>query len=118
MANTRRTASGTSWLEPTAIAEDPGLVDVVVGPGMICGFTAGRQAYCLGNPPHWMLEPTEAPMPLAPALDIASLALGNTQTCAITAEGAAYCWGSNEDGQLGSGDASLGWGTPRGVWAP
>jgi hypothetical protein len=32
-----------------------------------------------------------------------SLTLGNSHTCGLTTQGKAYCWGSNEYGQLGDG---------------
>ena len=36
---------------------------------------------------------------------IVDLALGWLHSCALTAEGAVYCWGHNGDGQLGIGAA-------------
>jgi alpha-tubulin suppressor-like RCC1 family protein len=35
------------------------------------------------------------------AAEIVELALGDAHTCALTSSGEAYCWGANDDGQLG-----------------
>jgi alpha-tubulin suppressor-like RCC1 family protein len=36
-------------------------------------------------------------------LKFASLTAGDSQTCGVTSDGAAHCWGNNAFGQLGSG---------------
>ena len=33
----------------------------------------------------------------------ASISVGNTHSCALSTQGDAYCWGNNDDGQLGNG---------------
>ncbi len=58
-------------------------------------------------------EPLEPPVPATPSsiaepLAVTGLAFrqvsaGFSHTCGITAEGVAYCWGSNDDGTLGTG---------------
>ncbi|MFH1763025.1 MAG: RCC1 domain-containing protein, partial [Gemmatimonadota bacterium] len=94
------------------------LVEVIVGPMMVCGFTQERQLYCLGEPTIPLLPYTQTLIPVFPELEVTSVALGNTQVCVLTAQGEAYCWGSNLYGQLGSGGSSLGWDHPVGVWEP
>jgi alpha-tubulin suppressor-like RCC1 family protein len=44
----------------------------------------------------------------APAgnLVFASVSVGSWHTCGVTTAGAAYCWGYNHDGQLGTGDTT------------
>ena len=43
------------------------------------------------------------------------LVAGYAHTCARTAEGAVYCWGRNDDGQVGVGDRSDYYSTPQHV---
>lgn len=111
-------SSALSWLEPTALVGDPGFVRVMVGPAMVCGATPSGEILCLGDPQHGMLPYTHTPLPLVAGMDVASVALGQTQTCVLTTDGEAYCWGLNEYGQLGSVGSSIGFTSPRAVWAP
>jgi alpha-tubulin suppressor-like RCC1 family protein len=89
---------------------EPALVEVVVGVGVACGFTADRKVYCVHH--------TAAHAPLVTDLTVASLAVGETQTCIVTTDGDTYCWGWNGSGELGTGMGSPGWFVRRGVWAP
>jgi alpha-tubulin suppressor-like RCC1 family protein len=44
-----------------------------------------------------------APRPVVGLTDVAQVSRGDNHTCAVTTQGALYCWGGNEKGQLGDG---------------
>ena len=52
-----------------------------------------------------------APVVAAGGHQFARLALSNGDTCGITTDGSAYCWGGNSSGRLGSGPGDAA--TPR-----
>jgi hypothetical protein len=106
----RHYQSGGYVSEPKPVFGEPALVEVMVGVGAACGFTADRKVYCVHH--------TAAHAPLVTDLPVASLAVGETQTCIVTTDGDTYCWGYNGSGELGTGQGSPGWFVRRGVWAP
>lgn len=81
-----------------------------------CALTAARVAYCWGDntfnqlgaanaaPCGAMVERpcrVPAPVPVAGDLRFLQISAGRFHTCGLTLEGAAYCWGSNQHGELG-----------------
>jgi len=46
------------------------------------------------------------PVPVGGGLTFETLAGGGAHTCALTVDGAAYCWGNNAYGQLGDGSTT------------
>ena len=80
-----------------------------------CGLTTGMVAYCWGSNIHGQLGTgtttnSYVPLLVSGGLRFAALAAGidnylagGTNSCGLTTGGAAYCWGSNGAGQLGTG---------------
>jgi hypothetical protein len=78
-----------------------------------CGVAAAGAAYCWGVNDRGQLgtdsglvtcEPgtcSPTPVPVAGGLAFTAIRAGGTHTCALTADGQAYCWGDNTWGQLG-----------------
>ncbi|HEV2669827.1 MAG TPA: hypothetical protein VGU74_01945 [Gemmatimonadales bacterium] len=68
-----------------------------------CGLTPDGVAYCWGSNTAWQLgtggdkSTRRAPTRVAGALHFATIGAGGFQTCALTAAGAAYCWGAFRD---------------------
>ncbi len=101
----------------TPVAVRGGLRFASLGIGLknICALTSDEAAYCWGDNLFGQMGdgaggnsfPVTEPKPAAGALRFASLAVGASHVCGLTAAGKAYCWGQNDEGQLGVGDAPL-----------
>lgn len=74
-----------------------------------CGITTSGAAYCWGSNEIASLGgssgpiSSSVPVPVSGGLTFKSVSAGYSHSCAVTVSGAAYCWGSNEMGQLGNG---------------
>jgi alpha-tubulin suppressor-like RCC1 family protein len=74
-----------------------------------CGVTAEGVAYCWGFNLSGQLGngttggTVTEPEPVMGGLSFTSVIAGGAHTCGLTAEGSAYCWGNNTEGELGDG---------------
>ncbi|HEX6036934.1 PKD domain-containing protein [Longimicrobium sp.] len=84
------------FLDPAPVAGTLAWRLVTAGDEHTCGVTTDNQPYCWGNG-------ATAPAALYGLATVDSMDAGGTSTCATRA-GTAYCWGTNEWGQLGTGD--------------
>lgn len=101
---------------PTAI-DSPlrfGMIDA--GTGFTCGLAADGRAYCWGSDGKGGLGDGPATAPPGSVVAVAggrtftTLAVGGEHACGLTPDGSAYCWGSDESGDIGDGGPSAGCG--------
>jgi alpha-tubulin suppressor-like RCC1 family protein len=85
-----------------------GIVSVSTAESHACAVRSSGIVTCWGDN-FWgelgLVRPASSATPvdvLGLSPGVASLSAGNTHTCAVTSAGAAGCWGSNSDAQLGS----------------
>ncbi|MBN2362369.1 MAG: hypothetical protein JXR83_23155 [Deltaproteobacteria bacterium] len=99
-------------------ADDKAFVQVSVGANHTCAITGRGKAFCWGDDDSGQLgndeDIADAPVPVAVDATALSaddkafvkISAGKEHTCAITGMGKAFCWGRDDDGQLGD-DAGL-----------
>ena len=99
--------------EPTAVTGGHSFSRVTAGEEHSCGIDTAEDAWCWGHRKFGVLgdggdiagnEPD--PIQVGGGLKFREIDAGGTNTCALTAAGAAYCWGKNDDGQLGNGSTA------------
>ena len=84
-------------------------VSLAAGHRHTCGLTTDGAAYCwgyggrggLGNGTTTFKQPTPVMVDFADRFS--SVTAGYLYTCGVTTDGAAYCWGYGQNGQLGDG---------------
>lgn len=95
---------------PVAMPPGTRFATITVGASHTCAVTDTGQLYCWGGNGSGQLGTAGIPgsavpvaVDLVPAGFVVSVAAGTRHTCAVTAEGAAICWGAGTHGQLGGG---------------
>ena len=87
-------------------------ISVSTGGAFACGITLSGQAYCWGSQEGGRLgdgtvapggQFVTAPVAVSGGHSFTDIAAGGDHACGIATGGAAYCWGHNERGQLGTG---------------
>jgi Regulator of chromosome condensation (RCC1) repeat len=86
------------------------VVDVAIAFQSTCALTADGKLHCWGENGSGefgdsTLTPSATPVLGARGMEFASVqgSMGTAQMCGLTQGGAAYCWGYNANGELGSG---------------
>jgi alpha-tubulin suppressor-like RCC1 family protein len=98
----------TQWLPAGS-----NVVDISLGDGHGCFIKNGGSLYCWGRNDYGSVgngTTTDVP-PSTPAaitvqgVSFASVVTSHLVTCALSTQGAAYCWGRNSFGQVGNGQS-------------
>lgn len=112
--------NSTTVPSETPVAVAGGHVFVALGAGMdaagntphACGLDIGHAAYCWGSNSAGQLGIGTAdgsvhadPEPVLGGNLFTELSVRDDFACGVTADGAAYCWGNGDAGQLGNGAA-------------
>ena len=85
-----------------------GVARITAGPSYTCAVTTSGGAKCWGYNGYGQLGDNSTTKRLTPVdvvglgSGVASISAGNNHTCALTAAGAAKCWGQNTYGALGN----------------
>jgi alpha-tubulin suppressor-like RCC1 family protein len=106
-------------LAPVLLDEPFGFERVFAGTVTTCGVSSVGRAYCWGWNQDGNLGTevpvtevcggvdqvpcSKDPLPVSGNFHFVQISASMTATCGITVDGALYCWGSNEFGQLGNG---------------
>lgn len=72
----------------------------------LCG-TAGGRLWCWGG--YGSAVALRTPQAVTPDLDLVRASRGAYHTCALDSDGMAWCWGYNNDGELGRGTVGPEW---------
>jgi alpha-tubulin suppressor-like RCC1 family protein/uncharacterized protein YjdB len=105
-------ASDTLSLFPVPLAGGLSFGKLSVGPSHACGLTGDGSAYCWGDNSSGMagagpngacdIRECPTPVPVSGGLRFTDISAGGLHTCGVAVDQAAYCWGYNGDGELGT----------------
>jgi alpha-tubulin suppressor-like RCC1 family protein len=96
-------------LAPTVVAGGPAWIAAGIGSLHSCGVTQEGNAQCWGGNVEGQLgdgslAPSSAPRGVSGLpRPMSAIVGGEGHSCGIATDGAAFCWGANDHGQLGNG---------------
>jgi alpha-tubulin suppressor-like RCC1 family protein len=97
---------------PVQVGTDTDWATVYAGSHHACALKTDSSLWCWGNAGGGRLgnglttPDVDTPVQIGTDTDWAMLALGQTFSCALKANGTLWCWGTDGAGQLGNGPAS------------
>ena len=95
--------------KPVRVATSIPFASISAGHGYTCALSTSGVAYCWGSNTFGQLgigsqAPSVRPTKVGiEGVAFQSISAGDSHACAVTTAGAAYCWGSNAGGKLGTG---------------
>lgn len=116
--SSKQLGAGSTNMQESAPVRVPGaatLTTLTSGARHTCAIDASGAAWCWGSNDEGqlgvdesagMIFDTAAPLQVAGSLGLTRIAAGEAHTCGLDAAGAAYCWGNNFFGRLGTGSTA------------
>lgn len=98
---------------PVPVAGGHSFAEVDAGSFHTCGVTTGGVGYCWGYGVDGRLGTGSTnilawvPASVTGGRTFSTISAGGTHSCGLDAEGLAYCWGTNAQGQLGNGTTTM-----------
>jgi len=104
--------TGTAQVRVTAPPLPLSFATIAGGLEHTCGLTAAGVAWCWGSNGGFRLGTaagapsgaTNLPVLVDGGMTFSKIYSGGEYTCALSAAGSAFCWGKNDEGQLGTGN--------------
>lgn len=103
-------ASAHAQPTPVQVVGDVSFASVTAGGHHTCGLTDGGDAHCWGYNRLGELGigsndtlAHSTPEPVTGGFTFAGLAAGGSHACGFTDDGAVYCWGEDNQGEIGDG---------------
>ena len=99
----------TDRLIPVAVGGGHQFHRLVAGGAHTCAVNLESAGYCWGDNGFFKLGDGSSvamrvlPSPIAGGISFQQVTAGNGHTCGVATDNTAYCWGLNDDGQLGDG---------------
>jgi alpha-tubulin suppressor-like RCC1 family protein len=114
-----REDSRSCTLHPVRVSTELPFASITAGGSHNCGFLADGQAHCWGGHLIGQLgdcsfrKLSVVPQPVCGGHRYVRLDAGSSHTCGIATDRATYCWGRNDEGQMGSGGFTTAFGPKK-----
>lgn len=114
-----RTDSRSCSPDPVQVSGTLSFASITAGGSHNCGLLKDGRAYCWGGHLIGQLgdcsvrKLSAVPQPVCKGHRYVRLDAGSSHTCGIATDGAMYCWGRNDEGQMGSGGFTTAFGPKK-----